>query len=66
MNDVELESLLEQAGYRYDTASGRYMAVDGEEGDDYPTEDVADQLGIPMDDLLRWEEEQQESEVKGD
>ncbi len=61
MNDIELESLLEEAGYRYVVASGRYVFADaGDAADeDYATEDVADQLEIPIEDLLRWEQEQQ-------
>ena len=61
MNDVEIESLLEEAGYRYDTVSGRYVEVAAdavEEAADYATEDIADQLSIPVEDLLRWEQEQ--------
>jgi hypothetical protein len=59
MQDVEVESLLTEAGYRFAPATGRYELVDAE-GDelDYPTEDIADQLGIPVDDLIRWEEQQ--------
>src|SRR5262245_4733672 len=60
MHDIEIESLLNEAGYRYDAASGRYDAIDGDEDQgDYATEDVADQLEIPVEDLLRWEQEQQ-------
>lgn len=59
MQDVEVESLLTEAGYQFMTASGRYVAADGGEGDvDYATEDIADQLEIPIDDLVRWEQEQ--------
>ena len=59
MNDIEIESLLEEAGYRYMPASGRYAFADtSDEDQDYPTEDVADQLNIPVEDLLRWEQEQ--------
>jgi hypothetical protein len=57
MQDVEVESLLADAGYRYAPATGRYFMIDGGEGDlDYPTEEIADLLQIPMDDLIRWEE----------
>jgi 3-polyprenyl-4-hydroxybenzoate decarboxylase len=61
MNDVELQSLLEEAGYRYMPATGRYVVADAaqEDAEDYATEDVADQLEIPVEDLLRWEQEQQ-------
>lgn len=58
MQDVEIESLLTEAGYEFDAASGRYRTADGADGDeDYPTEDVADQLEIPIEDLIRWEEQ---------
>ncbi len=59
MQDVELESLLQEAGYVYVVATGRYQTTDAAEGDvDYATEDIADQLEIPIDDLMRWEQEQ--------
>ena len=59
MQDVEIESLLSEAGYRYDPTSGRYDSADGDdEQADLATEDVADQLEIPVEDLLRWEQEQ--------
>ena len=59
MQDVELESLLTEAGYRFDPTSGRYMTLDSDDQDvDYASEDVADQLEIPIEDLLRWEQEQ--------
>ena len=59
MQDVELASLLDEAGYVYVPATGRYQTADAAEGDvDYASEDIADQLEIPIDDLLRWEQEQ--------
>ena len=59
MQDIEIESLLLHAGYHFLPAIGRYQEVDSSEDDvDYPTEDVADQLHIPVDDLIRWEQEQ--------
>ena len=59
MQDVELESLLQEAGYVFVADTGRYQTADAGEGDvDYASEDIADQLEIPMDDLLRWEQEQ--------
>jgi hypothetical protein len=62
MQDVELESLLQEAGYQFDPISGRYMTADAAEQDvDYASEDVADQLEIPIEDLLRWEGEQVQS-----
>jgi hypothetical protein len=59
MEDIELESLLQEAGYQFDASSGRYVVIGADEGDvDYTTEDIADQLEIPIDDLVRWEAEQ--------
>jgi hypothetical protein len=59
MQDVEIESVLSGAGYRFMLASGRYQEIDGADEDvDYPTQDIADQLSIPVDDLIRWEQEQ--------
>jgi hypothetical protein len=67
MQDVELESLLQEAGYQFDVASGRYRTSDaGEQDVDYATEDVADQLEIPIEDLLRWEQEQTSPESESD
>lgn len=58
MQDIEIDSLLADAGYQFDAPTGRYRPLDSAEGDeDYPTEDVADQLEIPIDDLIRWEEQ---------
>ena len=62
MQDVELESLIQEAGYQFDLATSRYRTVDGVDGDvDYATEDIADQLEIPIEDLVRWEQEQIET-----
>jgi hypothetical protein len=59
MEDVELESLIQEAGYQFDPTIGRYIVTGASEGDvDYATEDIADQLEIPIDDLVRWEQEQ--------
>ena len=59
MEDIELESLIQEAGYQFDTTTGRYIVTGATEGDvDYATEDIADQLEIPIDDLVRWEQEQ--------
>lgn len=59
MQDLEINSLLEEAGYRYDPTSGRYIELsESDEPLDYATEEIADQLEIPVDDLLRWESEQ--------
>ena len=62
MQDVELVSLLHEAGYQFNPQTGRYTTTDAQEQDvDYATEDVADELEIPIDDLLRWEQEQHKS-----
>jgi hypothetical protein len=59
MEDVELESLIQEAGYQFDAATGRYIVTGATDGDvDYATEDIADQLEIPIEDLVRWEQEQ--------
>jgi 3-polyprenyl-4-hydroxybenzoate decarboxylase len=61
MQDVELESLIQEAGYQFDPTSGRYRTLDSADEDvDYATEDIADQLEIPIEDLARWEQEQVE------
>jgi hypothetical protein len=61
MNDVEIVSLLEDAGYRFDAANGRYVVIGGGTESAGSSEEVADQLEIPIDDLLRWEDEQREA-----
>lgn len=61
MIDEEIASLLEEAGYNFNVDSGRYQVVSGatsEEEVDHSSEFVADELGIPVEDLQRWEEEQ--------
>jgi hypothetical protein len=61
MQDVELESLIQEAGYMFVPATGRYVTADADASEsdiDYATEDIADQLEIPIDDLVRWEQEQ--------
>jgi hypothetical protein len=61
MNLDEIRRRLTDARYRYDTTSGRYQpqGADGDAADaDYATEDVADELGITLNDLLEWEEQQ--------
>lgn len=64
MNDPEIESLLAEAGYTYDLAIGRYVPTDDAESEGYNTEDMAGIMEIPVDDLLRWEEEQQSADNK--
>jgi len=62
MQNIEIDSLLDQAGFRYDLTSGRYFELlDSDEAMDYVTEDIADQLAIPVDDLVHWEEQQQDT-----
>jgi hypothetical protein len=59
MQDIELEGLIQEAGYAFVPATGRYVTTDAGEADvDYASEDIADQLEIPIEDLLRWEQEQ--------
>ena len=57
MIDSEIDNLLTQAGYRYDLATGRYFLDDAD--DDFATEDIADELNIPLSELLNWEDRQQ-------
>jgi hypothetical protein len=60
MFDAEIDSLLEDAGYRFDPATGLYQVVTGAaEGEtDHSSEFISDELGIPLDDLIRWEGQQ--------
>jgi hypothetical protein len=60
MFDQEIASLLEEAGYQFNPTTGLYRAVTGAaEGEqDHSSEYVADELGIPLEDLVRWEGEQ--------
>ena len=60
MIDAEITSLLEEAGYQFDPATGLYRAVTGAaEGEsDHSSEFISDELGIPIEDLVRWEGEQ--------
>ncbi len=66
MQDVEIESLLEEAGYKFNPSTGRYEVentnADTEEVFEHNSEDVADILEIPLEDLQRWEEEQLEED----
>lgn len=65
MQDVEIESLLVEAGYTYNPLSGRYEIVNANADDevfDQSSEDVADILEIPHEDLQRWEAEQTEAD----
>ena len=61
MIDLEIASLLEDAGYRFAPQIIRYRVVEGAataDEIDHSSDFVADELGIPLDDLLRWEDEQ--------
>ena len=60
MIDQEIASLLEDAGYQFDPGTGLYRAITGAaEGEgDHSSEFIADELGIPLEDLVRWEGEQ--------
>ena len=65
MQDVEIESLLTEAGYQFNTVSGRYDIVGAGEEDevaDQSSDDIADILEIPLEDLQRWESEQLEAD----
>jgi hypothetical protein len=58
MNDREIESLLNDAGYQYDLGAGLYVISDAIEPEYYDAEEVSGMLEIPLDDLFRWESEQ--------
>jgi hypothetical protein len=65
MLDQEIASLLEDAGYRFVPETARYQVVAGAanaEELDHSSEYVADELGIDVDDLRRWEDEQLEAQ----
>jgi hypothetical protein len=60
MLDEEIASLLDDAGYRFAPETARYQVVSGAaEGEtEHASEFVADELGIDIEDLQRWEDEQ--------
>jgi hypothetical protein len=63
MEDVEIESLLEDAGFCYDLGAKRYTGADSDDPDEiYNTEDIADALDIPVEDLVRWEHQHQKAD----
>jgi hypothetical protein len=62
MNDLEIESLLQSAGYEFDLGAGGYVMADTDEPDFFGTEEIADSLEIPLDDLIRWEAEQRHAD----
>ena len=60
MIDDEIASLLEDAGYQFVPEALRYQVVAGAASADeveHSSEFVADELGIPLDDLVRWEDQ---------
>ena len=60
MTDTEISERIAGAGFIYDLGGGRYAAEgDSDQPLDYVTEEIADELSIPVADLLRWEENQQ-------
>ena len=65
MLDEEIASLLEDAGYRFSPESATYQVIAGaadESETAHSSEFVADELGIDVDDLRRWEDEQLEAQ----
>jgi hypothetical protein len=71
MLNEEITSLLEDAGYRFAPESIRYQVIAGAADADeteHSSEFVADELGIDVDDLRRWEDEKLEAQglVRGD
>jgi len=60
MIDEEISSLLEDAGYRFVPEAARYQVIAGAanaEEVEHSSGFVADELGIPYEDLVRWEDE---------
>ena len=60
MIDEEISSLLEDAGYRFVPEAARYQVVVGAATADeteHSPDFVADELGIPFEDLRRWEDQ---------
>ena len=67
MTDPEISERLTASGFTYDLGTGRYAAEgDSDEPLDYVTEEIADELAIPLSDLLRWEENQQARDSRRD
>jgi hypothetical protein len=67
MTDAEISQRIAGAGFVYDLGTGRYAAEgDSDEPLDYVTEEIADELAIPVADLLRWEETQQARDSRHD
>ncbi len=60
MENVEIESVLEEAGFLYDIGAHRFVSDNSEDTDEcYEAQDIADALDIPLEDLARWEQLQQ-------
>lgn len=56
MQDFQILCRLEECGLRYDPASGRYLDLyDADDAPERPSDEIAEQLGIPEEDLTRWE-----------
>lgn len=71
MLDQEIASLLEDAGYAFVPETARYQVIAGAasaDETDHSSEFVADELGIDVEDLRRWEDEQLEAQglMRGD
>jgi hypothetical protein len=65
MTDAEISQRIAGAGFVYDLGSGRYAAEgDSDQPLDFVTEEIADDLAIPVGDLLRWEENQQSRDLR--
>ena len=65
MLDEEIASLLEDAGYRFVPETARYQVIAGAasaDETDHSSEYVADELGIDVEDLRRWEDQQLDSQ----
>ena len=55
MSDEEIQGLLDSAGYTFDPSSGMYQTADDPGGDGKDPDAVADDLSIPLDELLSWQ-----------
>ena len=65
MLDEEIASLLDDAGYRFVPETARYAVFAGATSADeteHSSQFVADELGIDIEDLQRWEDEQLEAQ----
>ena len=55
MSDEELEEMLASAGYTFDPETGMYGTADDPGGEGKDPETVADDLSIPLDELIAWQ-----------